>query len=72
VPAGNFLDDASVDKVLNVLVDSCLAHAGVEFLELVHRAELFGVLEDVVDQREPRLLSHEVDEFAGFHFPRSP
>jgi len=33
---------------------------------------LLGVLEDIVDQREPRLLSHEVDKFARFHFPNSP
>jgi len=50
-----------------MLVDGGITHAGVEFLEFVHRGELVGVLEDVVDQREPRLLGDEVDEFAGFH-----
>lgn len=28
---------------------------------------LLGVLEDVIDERKPRLLGNEVDEFAGFH-----
>ena len=44
---GDLFDDTRVDELLHVFVDSCLAHAGVELLELVHRGELFGVLEDV-------------------------
>jgi len=68
----DFPDDASVDQLLDVFVDGRLAHTGVELLEFVHGGELLGVLEDIVDQREPRLLSHEVDKFARFHFPNSP
>ena len=49
-----------------MLVDGGITHAGVELLELVHRGELVRMLEDVVDEGEPRLLSDEVDEFAGF------
>jgi len=67
VVQGDLFDDAGVDELLDVLVDGGVAHAGIELLELVHRGELVGVLEDVVDQREPRLLGDEVDEFAGFH-----
>jgi hypothetical protein len=53
-----------------MFVGGRVAHAGVELLEFVHRGELVGVPEDAVDQRESRLLSDEVDEFARFH-PRS-
>ena len=62
---GDLFDDTCVDKLLDVFVDSSVAHAGVEFLEFVHRGELLGMLEDVVDQREPRLLGNEVDELVG-------
>ena len=64
VVQGDFLDDVDVDELLNVFVDGGFAHAGIEFLEFVHRGELLGVLENIVDQREPRLLGDEVDEFA--------
>jgi hypothetical protein len=59
----DLLDDASVDQLLDMLIDGGIAYAGVEFLEFVHRGELLRVLEDVVDEREPRLLGDEVDEF---------
>jgi len=36
------------------------------FLELVHCGELLGMLEDVVDESKPRLLSDEVDEFLWY------
>ncbi len=62
---GDLFDDSCVNRLLDVFVDSSVAHAGVEFLEFVHRGELLGMLEDIVDQLEPRLLSNEVDEFAG-------
>ena len=55
-----------------MFVDSSVAHAGVEFLEFVHRGKLLGMLDDIVDQREPRLLGDEVDEFTGFHPLSSP
>ena len=48
---------------LDVLVDGGTTHIEIELLELVHRGHLLGMLEDVVDQREPRLLGDEVDEF---------
>ncbi len=56
VVQGDLLDDAGVDELLNVLVDGGIAHAGIELLEFVHRGQLVGVLEDIIDQREPRLL----------------
>jgi len=62
----DLFDDAGIDQLLDVLVDSGVADAGVELLEFVHRGELVRMLEDVVDQRKPRLLGDEVDEFAGF------
>jgi len=64
VVQGDLLDDAGVDELLDMLVYGGITHAGVELLEFVHRGELVGVLKDVVDQREPRLLGDEVDEFA--------
>ena len=72
VVQGDLLHDALIDQLLDVLVDSGVTHAGVELLEFVHRRKLLGVLEDVVDQGKPRLLSDEVDEFAGFHPAGSP
>jgi len=63
----DFFNDVSVDQLLNMLIDGGLAHAGVEFLEFVHRRELVGMLEDVVDEGESRLLGNEVDQFTGFH-----
>ena len=62
----DLFDDAGVDEFLDMLVDRGVAHAGVEFLEFIHRGEFLGVLEDIIDQREPRLLGDEVDEFSGF------
>ena len=34
---GNLLDDAGVNELLDMLVDSGIAHAGIELFELVHR-----------------------------------
>ena len=63
VVQGELLHDPLIDQLLDVLVDSGVTHAGVELLEFVHRRKLLGVLEDVVDQREPPLLGDEVDKF---------
>ena len=64
VVQGDLRDDAGVDQLLDVLVDGRIAHTGIELLEFVHRGELVGVLEDVVEQRDPRLLGDEVDDFS--------
>jgi hypothetical protein len=58
----DLLDDPSVNEFLRVLVDCSIADAWIQFLEFVHRWELLRVLEDIAEERKPRLLGDKVDQ----------
>src|SRR6056297_211225 len=65
-------DDPRVDQLLDMLIHGCVADARIELLEFVHRGQLLGMLEDVRDEREPRLLGDEMDQLTGLHSSGSP
>jgi hypothetical protein len=57
----HFLNDAGVDELLEVLANRRLALTRVDVVEFLQRRQFRWMPEDILEEREPRLLGDDVE-----------
>jgi hypothetical protein len=68
-----FLDDSRVDEALQMLSDRRLTPAQIDVVQLLQRRQPRRIPEDVLNERNPRLLGDDVESLAnGVEFARGP